>query len=323
MIRQRPKSDATKEKIKKAASLKTSDFYKQRTIKSKKTLIDKYGVDSYAKTDQFKKDMIDKFGYISPFSLKKTHDKSKETLKERYGVDHNFKIDGIQDKIKETFNEKYDVNRPSQNEEIKKKGIDTCNLLYGGNSPMNNIEIQEKSKSTMLKNHGVEYTLQSEELRLKMQTTTLEKHGYAYYAQSPDKRDSFRTDKSKYKTYIINGINYHLQGYEDYVLIEHILKIYSFDDILIKNVDIRANTGLITYNSNKKEHVYFPDFYIKTEHKIIEVKSKYTFNYEIDKNILKKEACEKLGLAFEFIIIDNKIYDKWSKLKLSRTLTIQ
>ena len=31
-------------------------------------------------------------------------------------------------------------------------------------------------------------------------------------------------------------------------------------------------------------------------------------------NILKKEACEKMGLKFEFMIIDHKVYNKWSKL---------
>jgi len=49
---------------------------------------------------------------------------------------------------------------------------------------------------------------------------------------------------------------------------------------------------------------YYPDIYIKSENKVIEVKSNYTFYKDYDKNILKKKACIKMGLDFEFMILD-------------------
>jgi hypothetical protein len=55
-----------------------------------------------------------------------------------------------------------------------------------------------------------------------------------------------------------------------------------------------------------KERVYFCDIYISKENKIIEVKSQYTYEKELERNILKKEACIRYGYAFEFWIYDPK-----------------
>lgn len=57
---------------------------------------------------------------------------------------------------------------------------------------------------------------------------------------------------------------------------------------------------------NEKDRIYLPDIYIKPENRIIEVKSEYTYNLELEKNLLKKEACIKSNLSFEFWIIDSK-----------------
>lgn len=161
LIRQKPKSEIVKINMMNAVNSRTDEYYEKRTAKSKKNSLEKYGVESYTQTDEYKQKMVEKHGYVSPFELYKTHKKSKETLLERYGVDHNFKIEGMQDKIKTTFQENYGTDRPAQNEIIKQKTLDTCNELYGGNSPMNNIDIQKKSRATLFKNYGIEYTMKS------------------------------------------------------------------------------------------------------------------------------------------------------------------
>jgi len=51
--------------------------------------------------------------------------------------------------------------------------------------------------------------------------------------------------------------------------------------------------------------VYHPDFFIKSKNKIIEVKSDYWYNYSEDRNLKKKEFCEKLGYTFEFWVYDS------------------
>jgi hypothetical protein len=50
----------------------------------------------------------------------------------------------------------------------------------------------------------------------------------------------------------------------------------------------------------------FPDIYIKSLNKIIEVKSDYVYIKELQKNIIKKKACLYLGYNFEFWIFDGK-----------------
>jgi len=58
---------------------------------------------------------------------------------------------------------------------------------------------------------------------------------------------------------------------------------------------------------NQTTHRYYPDFYIKKDNKIIEVKSIYTYNIDIEKNLLKQKACLDAGYNFEFWIYDTKI----------------
>jgi len=47
-----------------------------------------------------------------------------------------------------------------------------------------------------------------------------------------------------------------------------------------------------------KKHRYYPDFYIPNENKIIEVKSEYTLNRELERNHIKFEATKLMGFNF-------------------------
>ena len=86
---------------------------------------------------------------------------------------------------------------------------------------------------------------------------------------------------------------------------DYLLKYYHEDDILYKNKSIEDKVGKIFYQNIDKMSRYFPDLYIISENKIIEVKSTFTYDLDIVKNIAKKEECLKRGINFEFIIFDN------------------
>ena len=61
---------------------------------------------------------------------------------------------------------------------------------------------------------------------------------------------------------------------------------------------------------NNKEYRYYPDIYIKSENKIIEIKSDYTYNAMLIKNIIKSLSARKAGFNYEIWIYDrirNKI----------------
>lgn len=102
-----------------------------------------------------------------------------------------------------------------------------------------------------------------------------------------------------------------IQGYEHLALDELIKDNINEDDI----VTIRKEMPIISYYYilDKKYHRYFPDIWVKSENKIIEVKSMYTYKKELIKNIMKALATRKLGYQFEFWIYTkekNNIYSK-------------
>lgn len=110
--------------------------------------------------------------------------------------------------------------------------------------------------------------------------------------------------ESDCRNYLINIDNNDIkvQGYERYVIFD-LLEKYDISDIRI-GFDIDP----IEYKFNNKIHLYYPDFYIVPENKIVEVKSTYTFKYELDRNYAKRKSCIDKGYNFEFIIWDmNKI----------------
>ena len=96
-----------------------------------------------------------------------------------------------------------------------------------------------------------------------------------------------------------NIVNY--QGYENYALDELLLN-YTEDQINNE----RFKIPIIKYILNNKQYNYYPDIYIKSENKIIEVKSEWTYKCDLIKNILKALSTRKTGYNFEFWIYTDK-----------------
>ena len=96
-----------------------------------------------------------------------------------------------------------------------------------------------------------------------------------------------------------SGIIRMVQGFEPYAL-DRLIKVYSEEDIKTNREDIR----IIDYVMDNKKRRYFPDIYIPSENKIIEVKSRYTYNIDIEKNKCKGNACKELGFDFEIWIFN-------------------
>jgi len=298
-------------KIKQTKLEKYGDENYNNIIKNKKTCLEKYGVEHYTKTQEYKDNMLEKHGYISPFELEDVQKKSKKTLLEKYGVDHNMKVVEFLENRNKTNIEKYGYETPTKNEKIKQKLIKTNIEKYGFTCPLLNDEIKNKSNNTLNNNYGVNYPLQSNIIREKVIKTCLERYGVEYWIQDDNNYEKLVKElskKSKYKIFTMpSGKEYFIQGYEDVVL-KMLLEKYDENDIIIKNSDIVKYTGKIYYEYENKKHKYYPDIYIKSENKIIEVKSKYTYNYNKKINELKKQSCEKQDIIFEFIILTKNEY---------------
>lgn len=186
-------------------------------------------------------------------------------------------------KQKNTMIEKYGHENAFQVDEFKIKSIKTNQLNFGVDYPIQNSKIQEKQKNTNIKLYGVSNVKQSS------------------LFQEKSKHSGFRL-----KNYILpSGKTIKLQGYENWAL-DELLKIYKEDSICYTDQDIEFYIGKIWYEKQKNKSRYFPDFYIKDNNTIIEVKSEYTFNIEKEEVLKKKNSCIKLGYNFELIVFNKK-----------------
>lgn len=96
------------------------------------------------------------------------------------------------------------------------------------------------------------------------------------------------------KDYILpSGKIMRIQGYEHIYLDGYFSQGLSEDDIS------RGNGLGIFYEFEGKRRKYFPDFYIKSTNTVVEVKSTWTYEKEISKNIAKFKRTKEMGYNFE------------------------
>lgn len=89
-------------------------------------------------------------------------------------------------------------------------------------------------------------------------------------------------------------------GYELKAIYKLLEEGYKMSDIKIG----KRNVPSFKYYFDGKLCVYFPDIFIPKEHRIIEVKSTYTYNNWIDRNLAKKDSVLKAGYLFDFYIME-------------------
>jgi hypothetical protein len=72
------------------------------------------------------------------------------------------------------------------------------------------------------------------------------------------------------------------------------------------NIEFNNANFRVEYYNNDKIHYYYPDFFIEKLNLIIEIKSLYTYEKELNQNLLKKDSC--LNNGFNYLFIINKNY---------------
>ena len=255
--------------------------------------------------------------------------KIKETNRKKYGTDYGIQSEIVKHKIKETCLKKYGIKYTLQSKEFRNKGKETCLKKYGTEfasqseiikekMKATNIkkygyecvlkvpEIKRKIKATNLEKYGVEYPICINEIKEKIKATNLEKYGVEYPTQLVEFQEKAIHTAKSYKNYTTpSGKIIKVQGFEPYALNE-LYKLYSEDDIITD----RKIIPKIEYIDNNIKKVYFPDIYITSINKIIEVKSTWTYKTNEKKCILKAKACIDKSYIFELWI-----YDKAGKNK--------
>lgn len=219
-------------------------------------------------------------------------------------------------KLKTTCIEKYGVDNYSKTKEFKERMVEMNQRDYGVDWYQQSVNFKNKSKSTQIERYGVDNYSKTEYFKERFKKTCIEKYGVDHYSKSVEFKDKFfmtneleygsiRKDSTffKYKNYTLpTGELVKLQGYEPFAL-DILLSQYDINDISMTYIDIKNSIGIVEYVMNGNKRMYIPDFYINSSKKIIEVKSTYTYKVQLEKNLLKKQACLDMGLLFEFWII--------------------
>jgi hypothetical protein len=218
---------------------------------------------------------------------------------EKHGVINVSQTPMWKEKVQKTNLERYGVNWFTQHTRLH-DGI----RKYVS---QNNQEILQKREVTNLKRYGVPYLMQAKDIAIsrmeKYVETSIEKYGTRHPRQDSNIFSASYSSFFKKKDYVLpSGKVVKVQGYENIVLDELFSQGYLEEDILITDNNIQDKIGMIFYEIHGKVRRYFPDIYIISENKIVEVKSDYTFNLRLDTNYAKRDACISAGFNFSFEI---------------------
>lgn len=287
--------------------------------------MERYGAKNALLTDQFKekkkKTSIEKYGVAHSFASESVKQKIKETNLLRYGVEYSLQSEEIRAKGTATMMELYGVEHASQSDELKDKRVQTYRERYGVDSPLQNKDVLQRRKKTNLERYQTEEVLQHqgirnriaqtmidtygavnplhcESIKLKKDQTCEERYGHKDIMRNTEMFEKAAKNGYKRKELILpSGAAIMYQGYENIAW-----------NVLLSTIEETEITNdpkcmpLFIYEWGEKTHRYYPDLYVISQRRIIEVKSLYTYRKELDKNQAKRDQVLADGYAFEFWI---------------------
>jgi len=216
----------------------------------------------------------------------------------------------FENKTQYTNIKKYGTRSTFQNKKVRQKFKNNFLAKYGVENPMHVPEFVENMKQTNLETYGFTTFSQTEEWNDTVKETNNVKFGCDWYMQTTEFIDrlfvnsqnpeTHRQTSSAFSIKEYNGICY--QG--TYEL--DFLKLMEKYNIKVKKM------AYIEYENGDKISRYFPDFYLSSYNLICEIKSSWTMEKDLNKNILKQQKC--LDLGYKFIFIINKDYTDLLKL---------
>jgi hypothetical protein len=183
---------------------------------------------------------------------------------------------------------------------INERGKKTCMERYGVDNISRLPHIVAKIKNTFETRFGG-HPKKTKEVQDKWKATCLEKYG-GHPNQNTDVQIKSESNSYNYKDYMMpSGTIVRYQGYEN-VALDELIQLYEEEEISIG----RSNIPSIDYYVGDVKHVYFPDFFIKHENKIIEVKSEWTIQLRRGNVEEKALATKKAGYKYEIWVYNDK-----------------
>lgn len=262
------------------------------------SVLKKYGVDSVFKTDEFieksNNSKLKKFGTIHISQNEQIKKQKKETMLKKYGVSHALQSKEFLKKSQDTCLKNNGVKYPTQSQIVREK-IEKSNIKnFGTKHPLQNNEIKEKAMKTHFANNdGIGFQTK------KAIKTIKEKYGVENVMQnSKIAEKNLKSQFSKKEFIWTTGEISITQGYENIILSELEKNGYSFNDVITDYTQMPE--FWYYFKGNKKR--YLPDIFIPSENLIIEVKSTYTYEADLEKNLAKEQAVLQAGFDFRFEI---------------------
>ncbi len=251
--------------------------------KKKETFIKNYGVDNPSKSDLIK-------------------DKKIKTCLNNYGVENGLKL---RSKVKEGMINKYGFEHALQSDYIKDKMYEKLIIKYGVNNISKLLDVKSKKEETCLKNNGVKNPSQNKEISKKQMVTYKSNYFEKYRVDHPMKR------KDIFEKMLISS--YKIIYYNDELFAQGTYELDFLNYCEERGIiNLISNGPSLEYELDGKNHTYHSDFFIEKYNLIVEVKSSYTYNHNLDKN-LAKERYSKLN-GYNFIFLIDKKYDEFNRL---------
>lgn len=270
---------------------------KSNHVKQKReaTVFKKYGVNNVFKSEEVKDKIVcsnlANHGVRYPMQSENIRVKSRNTSLERYGVDNYSKSEYFKQSKREWWSE-LDVTELLELDLKRNIGISQ-------RTSEDKINISNKRKNTLLERYGVDNVRKIKGVNAKIKDTCKKKYGVSNPFQSLELMNNVTYQRKDYT--LPSGSIVRVQGYEPAAL-DILLKEYTEQDLLIDDIDIANEIGIIKYCKNRR---YIPDIYIIPLNKIIEVKSWYTLQVTYENTLDKRAACLERGFSFSVWVIDN------------------
>jgi hypothetical protein len=262
--------------------------------------------------------------------------RTKETNIERYGVSTAL---ADKKKMADAMELKYGagMRAPLLIPGAGKKFRSTCRKHWGQDHFSSSLEIKKKKIQTAQKHFGVDHTFQAQSVIdksqrtwndrygadrqgpiSKMKCTNIERYGVECISQ---RRDYFeRMQRSRCRTAEFEGRSMIVQGWENTFLESIGLLVGpSHSDVMSHNREV----PLVKWKDKEGvSHTYHPDFWLRSQDLLVEVKSTWTWNKlgqdeQRQETNLRKLAAALLQHNVLLMILDTKRSFKWYRFKKS------
>eukprot|EP00891_Asterochloris_glomerata_P005739 jgi/Astpho2/5739/fgenesh1_pg.00080_%23_13_t len=174
---------------------------------------------------------------------------------------------------------------------------------YGVDHVMQFAAFIENRRQKWRQIYGGDTPYVSDMVKLKSQQTCILKYGVPFPAQNPDIFSNMQAGRFALKPFTFtDGTEVRVQGYEPFALSLLQSQSYSSSEIIVGSSMQQPPTIKWT-DEDGKGHVHHVDIFIPSENRMIEVKSWYTYLYDVERIGLKQEAAIAQGYQYDIWIM--------------------